>query len=352
MSKLVLKAQDLDGYLAETDLQNLEKMDALYEGASRIFYKLENAGGKRDGLHDELILAYNKMGLLMQDICKKEDQIKVYSFETASENHGEASRLIAKLRDIKTGQEEFIYYIQRAYELLFKLAFARPGSSKKNHLLVKTPVNIPVRNFAVHKIPDIDDAIENSLMCVMLRAALLPSMIMSKEIEEYSGKGYISPFALFKINRDDSRNEDNMEYILDLDRSYFRLEELDGKDLLFADPMNATGGSLVTVIKYILDQGIKPKSIQCFNVISALKGALRTIRAVPEIKLYTLWMDPALNDLAYILPGLGDAGDRINGRDDDHDPRDMIRLVADYGAGIGRLYRNQIRIIEKTVLGR
>ncbi|MFZ2912985.1 MAG: uracil phosphoribosyltransferase, partial [Rectinemataceae bacterium] len=67
---------------------------------------------------------------------------------------------------------------------------------------------------------------------------------------------------------------------------------------------------------------------------------------------YTLWMDPVLNDKAYIMPGLGDAGDRINGRDEDEYPRDMLRLVADYGTNITGLYRNQLRIIENTVLHR
>jgi uracil phosphoribosyltransferase len=143
-----------------------------------------------------------------------------------------------------------------------------------------------------------------------------------------------------------------MEYILDLDRSYFDISQLDGKDLIFADPMNATGGSLVTVVKYLLDQGVRPKSVQFFNVISALKGALRSVRALENCRVYTLWMDPVLNQAAYILPGLGDAGDRINGRDAEENPRNIIQLIADYGANIAGLYREQLREIEATVLGR
>jgi uracil phosphoribosyltransferase len=202
----------------------------------------------------------------------------------------------------------------------------------------------------VHKITNIDDKIENTVMCVMLRGALLPSMIMSKEIEEYSSHGYVTPFALFKISRDDSKKETDMEYILDLDRSYFTLEALDGRDLVFADPMNATGGSLVTVVKYLLDAGIKPRSILFFNAIAALKGALRVVRALEHCQVYTLWMDPSLNDRAYIMPGLGDAGDRINGRDDESNSRKSIQLIADYGDNIARLYRAQLKEIEGTVL--
>ena len=51
-----------------------------------------------------LIELYNTMGSLMHEICANEPRIQVYSFATPQENHGEASRLIAKLRDINTGQ--------------------------------------------------------------------------------------------------------------------------------------------------------------------------------------------------------------------------------------------------------
>ncbi len=188
-------------------------------------------------------------------------------------------------------------------------------------------------------------------MCVMLRGALLPSIIMSKEIQEYSSTRYVTPFALFRIKRDETKKESNMEYILHLEKSYFNLESLDGKDLIFSDPMNATGGSLVTIVKYLLDQGVKPRSIKFFNVISALKGALRIVRALENVTVYTLWMDPILNELAYILPGLGDAGDRLNGSDTEDSPRNIIQLIADYGANISALYRSQVRKIEETVLG-
>jgi uracil phosphoribosyltransferase len=358
MGKVVLKAQDLDGYLSGADKVSLENMDALYRQAMVSFSILNAAGTAGEKAKEEkvLISLYNDMGSLMQEICRNEKGIQVYSFVTPSESHGEASRLIAKLRDVRTGKQEFVYYIQRAYELLFNLAFGGAGSHgqkpSKNHLIIKTPVDLPVQNFAVHKIPDVDSAIDNSVMCVMLRGALLPSIILSKEIQEYSTRGYVTPFALFRIKRDESKSETDMEYIMDLDRSYFRPEDLDGKDLLFADPMNATGGSLVTVVKYLHELGIKPKSVAFLNVISALKGALRITRAIENATVYTLWMDPVLNDRAYIMPGLGDAGDRLNGRDEDDKPRDILQLIADYGTNVTGLYRSQLRTIEKTVLRR
>ena len=298
MNKVVLKAQDLDGYLTEADKSNIARMDTVFRQAMLSFNILSvtTSAAERRREEQSLIDLYNEMGRFMQEITKNEPRIHVYSFLTPQESHPEASRLIAKLRDVRTGNQEFIYYTQRAYEMLFKLAYAGAEASSKNYLIVKTPVTMPVQNFAVHKIPNIDDKVENTVMCVMLRGALLPSMIVSKEIQEYSSRGYVTPFALFKIKRDDSKHENDMEYILDLEKSYFRLEDLDGKDLVFADPMNATGGSLVTVVKYLLDQGVKPRSVQFFNVISALKGALRVVRALDNCGVYTLWMDPVLNE--------------------------------------------------------
>jgi uracil phosphoribosyltransferase len=361
MNKIILKAEDLDGFLTDGDKEHIASIGRIYGELSAGFAAYEGALRSSsveliEGSENELIRLYNDMGVMMQQITKDEAAINVYSFRTAHENHAEVSRLIAKLRDVRTENHEFVYYTQRAYELLFKFAYAGvphvpQHDVSKNYLVIKTPVTKPVQNFAVHKITNIDDKVEQAVMCVMLRGALLPSMIMSKEIEEYSSRGYVTPFALFKIARDDTKQENNMEYILDLDRSYFEIEKLDGKDLIFADPMNATGGSLVTIVKYLQSQGIKPRSIQFFNVISALKGALRTVRAIENCRVWTLWMDGALNEAAYILPGLGDAGDRINGRDNSERPRNIMQLIAAYGSGITSLYRSQLREIEDTVLG-
>lgn len=349
MDNVILKAADLDGYLTDRDKTQLEIMNEKFTKAIGIFGEL----GKDDRaeLRERLIKLYTAMGDLMQDITREEESIHVYSFETPRSTHGEASRLIAKLRNPATPRQEFIYYIQRAYELLFNLYVTSPVIRKNNYIITRTPVTAPVQNFSVHKIPDVDHDLQKAVMCVMLRGALLPSMIMSKEIQEYSSNGYVTPFALFNIKRDDSKQESDMEYILNLRRSFFDLESLDGRDLFFADPMNATGGSLVTIISYLQSQGIKPKSIRFFNVISALKGALRIVRAIDNVTIYTLWMDPVLNDDAFIMPGLGDAGDRINGKDAEDRPRNIIQLVANYGSNIAELYRSQVRQIEDTVLG-
>ena len=349
---ITLKSNQLEGYFTQTDHSNIVQLHSWYNQALESFHKLDSLGSNSSRASKEtqkLITLYDKMGKFMQEITAQQDNLHVYCFKTPSPQHGEASRLIAKLRAATTGHDEFVYYIQRAYELLFNLTWGSGQNNSRNHLVVQTPVSIPTPNFAVHKIPNVDSQIADTVMCIMLRGALLPSLIVSKEIQEYSSTGYVTPFALFHIQRDDTKNRNNMEYILNLDKSFFNPEALDGKNLVFADPMNATGGSLVTVINYLESQGIKPQSVKALNVVSALQGALQIVRSLSNVDVYTLWMDPILNDKAYILPGLGDAGDRINGPDSDS-PRNIIQLVADYGSTLASLYRSQVREIERTVL--
>lgn len=341
MNKIILKAEDLDGYLTQEDQNDLNELSKVYDETMKTFAPLNK---------EKTIEQFDKMGHMMQDICKKHPSIRVFSFETDKGSQAEASHVISKLRSINTDHHEFVYYTQRAYEMLFRMAYTAPLTDNKNYIVTQTPVTFPVQNYAVHKIPDIDEKIGNSVMCVMLRGALLPSIIMSKEIEDYSSNGYVTPFALFKISRDDTKKENDMQYVLDLDKSFFKLEDLDGKDLIFADPMNATGGSLVTVVKYLQSQGVKPRSIKFFNIISALKGSMRVSRALENCTCYTLWLDPALNTSAYIMPGLGDAGDRLNGCDKKENPRNIIRLIANYGNSINGLYNTQLAKIESMVL--
>ncbi len=349
-NKVVLHAQDLDGFLTEDDKSKIKDMHQMYD--TYLLYCKDYENDSCDENKNKLIDQARAMGRKLKEFTLENPNIHVYSFETPREQHAAASRLINKLRDMTTEHEEFLYYIQKAYEMMFNHVYTDKAIRSKRSMITKTFVNIPSQNYAIHRIPDVDEEVHNSVMCVMLRGALLPSMIMSKEMQEYSSDNFITPFALFSIKRNDLKKESNMDYVLDLDRSFFNLEDLDGKDLVFADPMNATGGSLVTIVTYLKKMGVKYKSIKFINVIGALKGSLRIVRAIDKCEVYTLWMDPVLNEKAYIQPGLGDAGDRLNGVDSKEYKRNMILLISDYGASVNNLYRNQVREIEQTVLGR
>lgn len=313
---------------------------------------LSDSSQDTQAARQKLINVYGEIGDKMRTFVADDKRIHVYSFKTPRDLHGEASYLISKLRSHATRHEEFVYYTQRAYELLFNFAFLNPVHSKKNHFIISTPVQAPVQNLAVHKVPYVDDEIANTAMCVMLRGALLPSMIMSKAIQEYSSMSYVTPFSLFKIQRDEKQENPELAYKLNLGASFFQASDLHDKHLIIADPMNATGGSLITIIRYLEQHKIKPRSIRLFTIISALRGVVHILRNIKNIQIYTLWMDPMLNEQSYIMPGLGDAGDRINGPDTKDAPRNIIQLIADYGITVNNLYRAQVRAIEKSVFAR
>ncbi len=80
---------------------------------------------------------------------------------------------------------------------------------------------------------------------------------------------------------------------------------------LVVDPMLATGGSLTACIKFLRDAGAK--DIRCLTLVSAPEGVRAVLDYDPDVRLYTCALDRELNANAYILPGLGDAGDRIYG---------------------------------------
>ena len=191
----------------------IDDMKTLYSKAQESYKIISSCTDKTtaESEKQKVIKIYKEISSMMQKMCHEVPGIKIYSFETEESAHAEASRVISKLRDINTNHNEFMYYIQRAYEMLFKLAYITPEKENKSHLFIKTPVNMPVQQYSVHQIPDVNEKISNSVMCVMLRGALLPSMIMSKEIQDYSKDNYKTPFALFKIKRDDTKHESDME---------------------------------------------------------------------------------------------------------------------------------------------
>ena len=87
--------------------------------------------------------------------------------------------------------------------------------------------------------------------------------------------------------------------------------DVENRTCLVVDPMLATGGSLTAAIKFLRDAGVR--DIRCLTLVSCPEGVQAVLDYDPDVRLYTCALDRQLNDNAYILPGLGDAGDRIYG---------------------------------------
>ena len=87
--------------------------------------------------------------------------------------------------------------------------------------------------------------------------------------------------------------------------------DMEERDVIVLDPMLATGGSAIDAIEQI--KALNPKSIKFMCIIAAPEGLKALSEAHPDVDIYAAAMDDHLNDHGYIVPGLGDAGDRIFG---------------------------------------
>jgi uracil phosphoribosyltransferase len=89
-------------------------------------------------------------------------------------------------------------------------------------------------------------------------------------------------------------------------------DQLAGRAALVIDPMLATGGSMVATCEMLDRRGAGPLTVMC--LIAAPDGVARVERDFPEIRIVTAAIDERLDERAFIVPGLGDAGDRLFGR--------------------------------------
>lgn len=106
------------------------------------------------------------------------------------------------------------------------------------------------------------------------------------------------------------RDEDTKEAI-----EYFvkMPKDIASRQMYVVDPMLATGGSAISAIDSILERGAKPENIKFICIVAAPEGVKAFHEAHPDIEIYTAALDEKLDDNAYIVPGLGDAGDRLYG---------------------------------------
>ncbi|MCP3939114.1 MAG: uracil phosphoribosyltransferase [Actinomycetia bacterium] len=104
------------------------------------------------------------------------------------------------------------------------------------------------------------------------------------------------------------RDHDTLEAV----EYYFKVPtDLGNRDVIVADPMLATGNSAIAALEKI--KALKPRSLKFVCLLAAPEGIAALREANPDLPIYTAAIDDHLNELGYIVPGLGDAGDRIYG---------------------------------------
>lgn len=107
-------------------------------------------------------------------------------------------------------------------------------------------------------------------------------------------------------------------------------DKLSGWRAFVLDPMLATGSSAVASITLLLERGADIADLRYISLIAAPEGLRKLLREYPKLRAYTCAVDRHLNDHGYIIPGLGDAGDRL------------------YGAGAGRVPETAVRAVRKN----
>jgi uracil phosphoribosyltransferase len=104
------------------------------------------------------------------------------------------------------------------------------------------------------------------------------------------------------------RNHDTLEAV----EYYFKVpSEMGDRDAIVLDPMLATGNSAVAAVERI--KRVHPRSVKFVCLLAAPEGVARFHERHPDVPIFTAAVDERLNDKGYILPGLGDAGDRLFG---------------------------------------
>ncbi len=103
------------------------------------------------------------------------------------------------------------------------------------------------------------------------------------------------------------RNEETLQPV----EYYFKIPPPEGRDFIIVDPMLATGGSASAGVRYLKQRGVR--SIRFMCLVAAPEGVRRMETDHPDVPIFTAALDRELNEVGYILPGLGDAGDRLFG---------------------------------------
>lgn len=134
---------------------------------------------------------------------------------------------------------------------------------------------------------------ENIVVVTVLRAGL-PMLDSVMELLPDAVAGFLA------MKRDETTHESKLYYD--------RLPDCKDKHILLVDPMVATGGSMIDALDLIKTR--EPKRIITLNIIGSPEGIERVSYAHPDVDIYIAQIDERLDENKYIIPGLGDAGDR------------------------------------------
>ena len=200
-------------------------------------------------------------------------------------NHPLIEHKLSILRDKNTGTKEF-------RELISEITLFLCYEAMKDAELTEVEIETPITKTKAKQIN------ENDYVFVpIIRAGTgmidgIVTMIPNAKI------GHIGLY----------RNEETLKPV----RYYYKMPKgIENKTVIIIDPMLATGGSGIDAITLLKEDGVK--NIKFLSIIAAPEGLKKMQEVHPDVQIYCAAIDEHLNDVGYIVPGLGDAGDRIFG---------------------------------------
>lgn len=195
------------------------------------------------------------------------------------------SELVYEIRDPTTDPLHFRASLERIGEYL-ALNVLEELNTKEASIRTLTGAD------ALHSLVD-----ETPILVTILRAGL-PLNAGVQKVFPNSEVGFLAM----------SRDEETLKAKVD----YVALPDIKNRTVVLSDTMLATGGSLLDAIQII--EKYEPKKIYVIAAIASQPGIARILQYNPNIKIFSAAIDPSLNDKGYIIPGLGDAGDRSYGK--------------------------------------
>ncbi len=209
---------------------------------------------------------------------KKYDNVFIF-------DHPLIKHKVSILRDKNTGMKEF-------RELIEEITTMMTYESMRDVELVPVQVETPLEVTTQYRVPE-----ESIAIVPILRAGL--GMVNGVHVVFPTARvGHIGMY----------RDEETLEP----QEYYCKLPDgIERKTVFLVDPMLATGGSACDALNALKKRGCK--KIKLMSIIAAPEGIAKVAESHPDIPIYVSTLDRELNENGYILPGLGDAGDRLFG---------------------------------------
>ena len=200
-------------------------------------------------------------------------------------DHPLITHKLAFLRDINTGTKEF-------RELVTEISTILVYEAMRDAKLERTTIQTPLEEMVTGILDENNYAIVPILRAGMGMVDGVLNVIPNAKI------GHIGLY----------RNEETFEPV----EYYYKMpEDIENREVLVIDPMLATGGSASATISRLKQDGVT--SIKFLCIVAAPQGIETLENDHPDVKIFCATVDRQLNENAYILPGLGDVGDRVYG---------------------------------------